>query len=70
VMILDGKTGALLKTLDTVGAQQTINDIPAKGGSIDSHAISAGAGMIFINSGYGGFNQTPGNVLIAYKPKK
>jgi polyvinyl alcohol dehydrogenase (cytochrome) len=70
VMIFDGKTGALLKTLDTVGPKTAINDIAAKGGSIDSHAISAGAGMVFINSGYGGFNQTAGNALIAYKPKK
>jgi polyvinyl alcohol dehydrogenase (cytochrome) len=70
VVILDGKTGAVLKTLDTLGPKPTINDIAAKGGSIDSHGISAGAGMIFINSGYGSFNQTAGNVLIAYKPKK
>jgi polyvinyl alcohol dehydrogenase (cytochrome) len=70
VLIFDGKTGALLKTLDTIGPKPTINDVVAKGGSIDSHAISAGAGMIFVNSGYGGFNQTPGNALIAYKPKK
>jgi len=39
------------------------------GGSIDSHGISAGAGLILINSGYGSFNQTTGNALIAYKPK-
>jgi polyvinyl alcohol dehydrogenase (cytochrome) len=70
VMIFDGKTGVVLKTLDTIGPKPTINDVVAKGGSIDSHGISAGAGMVFINSGYGGFNQTAGNVLIAYKPKK
>jgi polyvinyl alcohol dehydrogenase (cytochrome) len=70
VVILDGKNGRVLNTLDTVGPKSTINGIEAKGGSIDSHAISAGAGMIFINSGYGGFNQTAGNVLIAYKRKR
>jgi polyvinyl alcohol dehydrogenase (cytochrome) len=70
VIIFDGKSGAILKTLDTLGPKTTINSIQAKGGSIDSHAISAGAGMVFINSGYGSFGQTPGNVLIAYKPKK
>jgi polyvinyl alcohol dehydrogenase (cytochrome) len=68
VMILDGKTGTVLKTLDTIGPKKTINGVDAKGGSIDSHGVSAGAGMIFINSGYGSFGQTPGNVLIAYKP--
>jgi polyvinyl alcohol dehydrogenase (cytochrome) len=70
VMIFDGKNGKVINTLDTLGPKDTINGIPAKGGSIDSHAISAGAGMIFINSGYGSFSQTPGNVLIAYRPKK
>ena len=70
VVILDGKTGQVLNTLDTIGPKQTINGIEAKGGSIDSHAISAGAGMIFINSGYAGFDQTRGNALIAYRPKK
>ena len=44
--------------------------VPGKGGSIDAHAISAGAGMVFVNSGYGSFSQTPGNVLIALKPVK
>ena len=70
VIIFDGKTGALLNRLDTLGPKPTINGIEAAGGSVDAHAISAGAGMIFINSGYGGFNQTPGNALIAYRPKK
>jgi polyvinyl alcohol dehydrogenase (cytochrome) len=70
VMIFDGKTGKLINSFDTIGPKETINGIAAKGGSIDSHAISAGAGMIFINSGYGSFGQTAGNALIAYKPKK
>ena len=70
VVILDGATGELLTTLDTIGPKPAINGVAAAGGSIDSHAISAGAGMIFINSGYGLFSQTPGNALIAYRPKR
>jgi polyvinyl alcohol dehydrogenase (cytochrome) len=70
VMILDGATGQLLNTLDTTGPKTALNKLAASGGSIDSHAISAGAGMVFINSGYGFFNQTPGNALIAYRPKR
>lgn len=70
VIILDGKTGAVINTLDTAGPRPSLNkDVAGKGGSIDSHAISAGAGMLFINSGYGSFSQTAGNVLIAYRPK-
>jgi polyvinyl alcohol dehydrogenase (cytochrome) len=70
VIVLDGKTGAVLKTLDTVRSYKTINGIDAKGGSIDSHGVSAGAGMLYVNSGYGLFGQTAGNALIAYKPAK
>jgi polyvinyl alcohol dehydrogenase (cytochrome) len=70
VVIFDGKTGQVLNTLDTVGPKATVNGVAAHGGSIDAHGISAGAGMIFINSGYGSFGQTMGNVLIAYRPKK
>ncbi len=70
VMIFDGATGAMLNRIDTLGPKQTINGVEAKGGSIDAHAISAGAGLLIINSGYGGFNQTGGNALIAYRAKK
>lgn len=71
VYVLDSKTGAVINKLDTIGPQKTLNSaVAGKGGSIDSHGVSAGFGMIFVNSGYGSFSQTPGNVLIAYKPKK
>jgi polyvinyl alcohol dehydrogenase (cytochrome) len=70
VIILDGSDGHVINTIDTVRNFTPLNkDVAGKGGSIDSHSISAGAGMLFINSGYGSFGQTPGNVLIALKPK-
>jgi polyvinyl alcohol dehydrogenase (cytochrome) len=70
VIILDGADGRVINRLDTVGAKTTLNkDIAGKGGSIDAHGLSAGAGMLFVNSGYGSFGQTPGNVLIAYRPR-
>lgn len=71
VIILDAANGAVINRIDTVRPIPTLNkEVAGKGGSIDAHGISAGAGMLFINSGYGSFGQTPGNVLIAYKPKK
>lgn len=61
----------MINKLDTVGPVTPINkDVAGKGGSIDSHGISAGAGMVFISSGYSAFGQTGGNALIAYKPKQ
>ena len=70
VVVLDGKTGRVLTTVDTAGPVQTVNRVPGRGGSIDAHALSAGAGMVFVTSGYGAFNQTPGNVIIALRPKR
>ena len=68
VLVLDGKTGAELRSIDTIGAVKTVDGVPGAGGSIDAHALSAGNGMVFVTSGYGAFSQTPGNVLIALKP--
>ena len=71
VIVIDAKTGAAINRFDTVGPVTPLNkDIAGRGGSIDSHGISAGAGMVFINSGYGAFGQTGGNALIAYRPKQ
>ena len=69
IVVVDGKSGAVMKTVDTIGTMPTVNGIAGHGGSIDSHAISAGDGMVFVTSGYGAFAQTPGNVLVALKPK-
>jgi polyvinyl alcohol dehydrogenase (cytochrome) len=70
VVVLDGRSGKVLRSIDTAGPIETVNGVPGRGGSIDAHAISAGAGTVFVTSGYGAFNQTPGNVLIALRPRK
>ncbi len=70
LFILDAKTGQVLNKLDTVGPIKTLNPIEGKGGSIDAHGVSVGAGMVFVSSGYTSFGETPGNVLIAYRPRK
>jgi polyvinyl alcohol dehydrogenase (cytochrome) len=59
--------GALLWTYDTLGLHATVNGIPAWGGSIDSAGIIAAGAMIYAQSGYGGFGQMPGNVLLAFE---
>jgi polyvinyl alcohol dehydrogenase (cytochrome) len=66
--VLDAKTGAQLWKFDTAIAYQGINGVAGKGGSIDAASISAGDGLLFVNSGYGMFSQTPGNVFLAFKP--
>lgn len=65
----DGKTGDIKTELDLAQPLETKNGVEAKGGSIDAHGLSAGAGRVFISSGYGSFSQTPGNAVIVLGPK-
>jgi polyvinyl alcohol dehydrogenase (cytochrome) len=51
---------------DTVTSFQTVNGIPAKGGSIDGPGPVVVDGMLFVNSGYGSLFGMPGNVLLAF----
>ncbi len=69
LFILESDAGELMFEFDTAVDFETANGIAATGGAIDAHSIAAGAGMLFIGSGYGQFNQTPGNVLLAFKPR-
>jgi polyvinyl alcohol dehydrogenase (cytochrome) len=68
VHVFDAETGAVLNVFDTARDFETINGVEGRGGSIDSHSVGAGAGMIFVGSGYGSFSQTPGNTLVALRP--
>lgn len=66
----DGKTGEVLFQRDFAGDIATNNGVEGKAGSFDAHAIAAGNGTVYVQPGYGSFSQTPGNVLIALKPKR
>lgn len=69
LFVIDAATGKRLWTYDTVRDYQTVNGVPAKGGSMDAAGIVATNGLVLVNSGYGMFGQQPGNVLLAFKPK-
>ena len=68
--VLDAKTGELLFKFDTARAFESVNGVPANGGSIDAASISAANGLLLVNSGYGMFGQMGGNVLLAFKARK
>ncbi|MGQ9426325.1 outer membrane protein assembly factor BamB family protein [Gilvimarinus sp. F26214L] len=68
--VFDGKSGEIVWEYDTLRDFETLNGIEGKGGSIDSHSIFAGNGMVFVSSGYGRFGQPAGNVLLAFRPRK
>lgn len=69
--IFDGATGEVLFEYQTNKPYpNTVNGVEGKGGSIDSHPYVAANGTLFVQSGYARFGQPPGNVLLAFRPKK
>jgi polyvinyl alcohol dehydrogenase (cytochrome) len=69
VYVNDAKTGKLLWSYQTAKEYDGINGVKGKGGAIDSNSITAVNGLLLVNSGYGMFGQTPGNMLLAFKPR-
>jgi polyvinyl alcohol dehydrogenase (cytochrome) len=59
------KDGAILWTFDTNQDFETINGVAARGGGMDHGGAIVVDGMVYLNSGYGGFVGHPGNVLLA-----
>jgi polyvinyl alcohol dehydrogenase (cytochrome) len=45
---------------------QTVNGVKANGGGLEGPGPIVSGGMLFFNSGYGGFIGNPGNVLLAF----
>jgi polyvinyl alcohol dehydrogenase (cytochrome) len=69
VRAVSSHTGQLLWSFDTAREFETVNGVPAKGGSVGSGGVAVAGGMIFVGSGYPGFqNGDPGNVLLAFAP--
>ncbi len=58
--------GRIVWDVDTRRDYPTVNGVPARGGSIDGPGPVVVGGMLFLNSGYGIFGGTPGNVLLAF----
>jgi len=69
VRAVSSRTGQLLWEFDTAREFTTVNGVAAKGGSGASGGPIVADGMVFIGSGYPGFqNGQPGNVLLAFAP--
>jgi polyvinyl alcohol dehydrogenase (cytochrome) len=63
------RTGQLLWQFDAAKEFQTVNGVPGHGGSMASGGPSVANGMMFIGSGYPGFQGGDGgNVLLAFGP--
>ena len=60
------RDGQVLWSFDTARAFDTVNGVPAKGGSMGGPGATVAGGMLFVGSGYVGVsNGTPGNLLLA-----
>ncbi len=66
VWALSSIDGHALWTFETARAFDTVNSVPAHGGSIVSAGPTVAGGMLFVGSGYGVVNDSPGNVLLAF----
>jgi polyvinyl alcohol dehydrogenase (cytochrome) len=68
--VFDAATGATLWSYDTMRKFDTINGVAGNGGAIDSSPYIAANGTLFVVSGYARFGESPGNVLLAFRPKR
>jgi polyvinyl alcohol dehydrogenase (cytochrome) len=66
---LTASTGRVFWEFNTAQEFETVNGVKAKGGSMGSAGPVVADGMLFVTSGYIGFqNGVPGNVLLAFAP--
>ena len=69
IRAVSSRTGQLLWEFDSQREFTTVNGVPARGGSAASGGPIVANGMVFIGSGYPGFQGgQPGNVLLAFAP--
>jgi len=70
VRALSTDDGRVLWQYNTVKSYDTVNGVPAKGGSMGAAGPLIAGGMLFVPSGYIGVqNGLPGNVLLAFAPQ-
>jgi len=61
----DAETGRVIWDVDTTRELDTVNGVPARGGSLNGPGATVAGGMLYVSSGYAlGF--MPGNVLLAF----
>ena len=66
VRIYDGETGKVLFEYDTTTPVDTVNGVPAVGGSMSGAGPTVAQGHVISNSGYGLYSHEPGNMLVVF----
>lgn len=67
VRAFDAGHGRVLWTAETARAFETVNGVPAHGGSADVAGVQVVDDMLYVQSGYAQFGQLPGNALLAFR---
>ncbi len=62
----DTKSGDIVWDYDAAHPYETVNGVPAKGGSFDAPGPVIANGMVYTTSGYGMWGGSAGNVLLAF----
>jgi len=63
------RDGSIIWDYNTAKEYDTVNKVPAKGGSIDAAGPAIADGLVVTNSGYALWRGLPGNVLLAFSAK-
>jgi polyvinyl alcohol dehydrogenase (cytochrome) len=63
------RDGTIVWDFNTAKEYDTVNKVPAKGGSIDAAGPVIADGLLLTNSGYALWRGLPGNVLLAFSAK-
>ena len=63
-------TGELLWEYNTVQDVETVNNVEARGGALDSTGPVLSGDYMIMNSGYATFGQIPGNAVLVFRLKK
>lgn len=66
VRVYDGANGKVLWQYDTKPKIRTVNGLMASGGSMSGAGPAVGDGHLVINSGYGLYSHSPGNLLLVF----
>jgi polyvinyl alcohol dehydrogenase (cytochrome) len=67
---LSTEDGRVIWEYNTMKEFETVNGVPAKGGSMGAPGPTIAGGMVFVGSGYvGAIGGFPGNVLLAFSPE-
>ncbi|MES2606055.1 MAG: PQQ-binding-like beta-propeller repeat protein [Pseudomonadota bacterium] len=69
IKVFDTRSGEPIFTFDTARSFDTVNGVQGHGGAIDNATTVAANGMLLVQSGYG-LMGVPGNVLLAFKPRR